>query len=95
MLIPNNKISSREVPQELINYVTQMTDGKAVHALQLIKYNLALEPSMKFVFGDAFVCEDSETAKKVAFDQRVRMRCITLDGDTYSPNGILSGGNDE
>ena len=50
---------------------------------------------MKFVFGDAFICEDSETAKKVAFDPRVRMRCVTLDGDTYSPNGILSGGNDE
>ena len=49
---------------------------------------------MKFVFGDCFVCEDSETAKKVAFDPRVRMRCVTLDGDTYNPNGILSGGND-
>ena len=50
---------------------------------------------MKFVFGDAFVCEDNETAKKVAYDPRVRMRCITVDGDTYSPNGTLTGGNDE
>ena len=23
------------------------------------------------------------------------MRCITVDGDTYSPNGTLTGGSDE
>lgn len=50
---------------------------------------------MRFVFGDAFICEDSETAKRVAYDPRVRMRCITLDGDTYAPNGTLTGGNDD
>ena len=72
-----------------------MTEGRAVHALQLIKFATALEPSMKFVFGDAFICEDTEIAKKVAYDPRVRMRCITLDGDTYSPNGTLTGGADE
>ena len=94
VLIPNNKIACRDVPRELLDYVGSVTDGKAVHALSLIKFNLAVENSMKFVFSDCFVCEDSETAKKVAFDPRVRMRCVTLDGDTYNPNGILSGGND-
>lgn len=95
VLIPNNKIASRDVPREIIDYVTQITDGKAIHAFQAIKFPIALEPAMKFVFGDAFICEDSETAKKVCFDPRVRMRCITLDGDTYSPSGVLTGGNDE
>lgn len=33
VLIPNNKISSREVPKELIDYVTQVTEGRAIHAL--------------------------------------------------------------
>ena len=50
---------------------------------------------MKFWFGDVFICEDNETAKKVAYDPRVRMRCVTLDGDVYSPNGVLTGGNDD
>ena len=49
---------------------------------------------MRYVFSDSFVCEDAETAKKVAFDPRVRMRCVTLDGDTYNPSGILKGGAD-
>ena len=88
-LIPNNKINVREIPQEIIDYVTKVTDGKAVFAMNLIKYNLALEPSMKFVFGNAFVCEDQETAKKVTYDPRVRTVCVTLDGDVYSPHGTL------
>ncbi len=93
-LIPNNKIQSREVPKELIDYVASVTNGKAVHALQLVKFNLNVENSLKYVFSDAFVCEDAETAKKVAFDPRVRMRCVTLEGDTYNPSGILKGGED-
>jgi structural maintenance of chromosome 2 len=48
---------------------------------------------MQYVFGDAFICDDNETAKKVAFDPRVRMRCVTLEGDVYNPSGVLSGGS--
>jgi len=48
---------------------------------------------MQYVFGEAFVCEDSETAKKLAFDPRVNMLCVTLEGDVYSPHGTLSGGS--
>ena len=94
VLIPNNKITSRELPRELLEYVASVTGGKAIHAIQLVKFNLNIENSLKFVFSDAFICEDSETAKKVAFDPRVRMRCVTLDGDTYNPSGILKGGDD-
>ena len=46
------------------------------------------------MFGDAFVCEDSSTAKKLAFDPMVNMLCVTVDGDVYSPAGTLSGGSD-
>lgn len=48
---------------------------------------------MQFVFGDSFICEDNETAKKLAFDPRVNMTCVTLEGDVYSPSGTLSGGS--
>lgn len=93
-LIPNNKIQSRDVPQDLLDYVSSVTGGKAIHALQLVKFNLNVEQSLRYVFCDAFVCEDADTAKKVAFDPRVRMRCVTLDGDCYNPSGILKGGED-
>ncbi len=48
---------------------------------------------MQYVFGAAFVCDDAETARKLAFDPRVNMICVTLDGDVYSPTGCLSGGS--
>ena len=95
VLIPSNKIQAREVSREIIDYVTKMSEGKAVFALQTIKYPYDLEATMKFVFGMAFICEDNETAKRVCFDPRVRMPCVTLDGDVYQPNGVLSGGADD
>lgn len=48
---------------------------------------------MQYVFGDAFVCDNAEIAKKLAFDPKVGLNCVTLDGDLYSPQGTLSGGS--
>lgn len=31
-------------------------------------------------------------AKVVAFDERIRRKCVTLDGDVCDPAGTLSGG---
>ncbi len=64
--------------KEIIEYVGQITSGRAVHALQLVKYNYNVEKSVQYAFGDAFVCDDGETAKMVAYDPRVGMRCVTL-----------------
>ena len=92
-MIPMNKVQPFMPSQDIIDYVAQITGGKAIHAFSLVKYQLALEKTMQYVFGDAFICEDNETAKRVAFDPRVRMRCVTLEGDVYNPQGVLSGGS--
>ncbi len=84
-MIPMNKIQPWMPSQETLDYVAQVTQGKAVHAVSLIKASIALEKTMQYVFGEAFVCEDSETAKKLAFDPRVNMLCVTIEGDVYSP----------
>ena len=47
---------------------------------------------MKYLFGDCFICDDQDIAKKIAFDPRVRLRCAILNGDIYDPAGIVSGG---
>jgi len=36
---------------------------------------------------------DKETAKLVTFDQNVRMRSVTYEGDIYDPQGTLTGGS--
>ena len=48
---------------------------------------------MDYVFGNTLICADAETAKRVTFDPSVRMKSITLEGDSYDPSGTLSGGS--
>jgi structural maintenance of chromosome 2 len=48
---------------------------------------------MKYIFSNVIVCEDTETAKKLAFDPYVKMKTVTLEGDIYNPNGVLEGGH--
>ena len=38
------------------------------------------------------MCRDLNVANKVAFHQSVHMSCVTLEGDTVSPGGDMSGG---
>lgn len=94
-LIPNNKVSYPEVSKEVLDYVKRVTRGKAQYALELIKYHPHVESSIKYIFGNVLVCEDQETAKRLAFDPCVRMKTVTLEGDIYDPSGIIIGGYSE
>jgi len=92
-LIPNNKIESKEVKKEVVDYVRNVTRGKAKFGLELIKFHIHVENTMKYIFSNVIVCEDQETAKKLAFDPYVKMKTVTLEGDIYNPNGVLEGGH--
>jgi len=96
ILIPNNRINNfKEASSEVIDYVANVTKGKAKHALSLISYNAYYDKSIRSVFADVFVCDDADTAKKLAFDPRVNMRCVTVDGTMFDPDGVISGGCDQ
>ena len=92
-LIPNNKIEPKEVKKEIVDYVRNVTRSKAKFGLELIKFHIHVEATMKYIFGKVIVCEDAETAKKLAFDPYVKMKTVTLEGDIYNPNGVLEGGH--
>ena len=92
-LIPNNKIESKEVKKEVVDYVRNVTRGKAKFGLEFIKFHIHVENTMKYIFSNVIVCEDQETAKKLAFDPYVKMKTVTLEGDIYNPNGVLEGGH--
>jgi len=47
---------------------------------------------MEFVFGNTFVCKDMDCAKQVTFDELIKKRSVTLDGDSFDPAGTLTGG---
>ena len=91
-LIPNNRIKGKEPTEDVLKYVRTVTKGRARPAIELIAFNPALANSMKYVFANTLVCEDSDTAKKLAFDPYVRMKTVTIEGDVYQPNGVLTGG---
>lgn len=47
---------------------------------------------MEFIFGNVFICKDMNVAKQITFHNRIKKKCVTLDGDVTDPSGTLSGG---
>lgn len=47
---------------------------------------------MEYVLGSVLICKDLSIARQVTFHDRIRCRCVTLDGDVTDPSGTLSGG---
>jgi structural maintenance of chromosome 2 len=92
-IIPLNKVSGRSLPDSAKAAAKQLAGDKAIPALELIGYDEELEKAMQYAFGTSFVCNDSATAKKLAFHKDVASRCVTLDGDDFNPSGTLTGGS--
>ncbi|XP_009987093.1 PREDICTED: structural maintenance of chromosomes protein 2, partial [Tauraco erythrolophus] len=92
-IIPLNKISARCVGQETIKLAKALAGCGNLHlALSLITYESELQKAMEYVFGATLVCNNIDNAKKVTFDKRIMTRSVTLDGDTFDPQGTLHGG---
>ena len=92
-IIPLNKVSARPLPGAAKKAAAELAGDRAVPALELVGYDGELEAAMQYAFGSAFVCNDSATAKKLAFHKDVASRCVTLDGDDFNPSGTLTGGS--
>ncbi|XP_076267905.1 structural maintenance of chromosomes 2 [Rhynchophorus ferrugineus] len=91
--IPLNKISSSRMDQNTIRLAQDLVGAENCQpALSLISYDRSLSAAMDYVFGNVFICKDINIAKKVTFHDRIRKRCVTLDGDSTDPSGTLSGG---
>lgn len=92
-IIPLNKINARTIDNHTVNLAQKLVGKEnAIPAIDLIEYDKEVEPAMKFLFGNAFICKDMESAKKVTYHQNIGRVCYTLDGDEMSPSGSLSGG---
>lgn len=92
-IIPLNKISNFKASAQTIATAQRIAPGKVDLALTLVGYDDEVSAAMDYVFGNTLICHDAETAKRVTFDPNVRMRSITLQGDSYDPSGTLSGGS--
>lgn len=92
-IIPLNKINDRMCPPSVQDSAKKISGQKASLALSLVGYEEELSAAMKYVFGNTFVCKDSDSAKAVAFNKEVYTSCVTLDGDLFNPAGTLTGGS--
>ncbi len=92
-IIPLNKIAAFRASAEKIGAAQKICPGKVDLALSLVGFDNEVTAAMEYVFGSTLICEDAETAKRVTFDPAVRMKSVTLQGDTYDPAGVLSGGS--
>lgn len=92
-IIPLQQIAYPNIAPERINQAKSVAPGKVESALELIGYNDEVESAMKFVFSGTLICKDAASAKKVAYDDKVKMRSITIDGDVYEPGATITGGS--
>lgn len=92
-IIPLDKISARSVPASTVALAKQKCPEKVELALNLVDFDNELHKAMTYIFGSTFICMDPDTAKAITFDPKIRTRSITIDGDTYDPEGNLSGGS--
>ncbi|XP_039615327.1 structural maintenance of chromosomes protein 2 [Polypterus senegalus] len=92
-IIPQNKISAKSINENLVKTAKNLVGADNVHsALSLVGYEPDLQKVMEYVFGNTLVCDCLDNAKKVAFDKKILVKTVTLDGDTCDPQGTLSGG---
>ena len=81
-------------PFDKIKSLKRLTENKVELAVNLIEYDEKFAPAMKNIFGNTFVAEDNETAKIIALENKIyNSNCVTLDGDFYRADGILTGGS--
>ncbi|KAK9836025.1 hypothetical protein WJX81_006911 [Elliptochloris bilobata] len=92
-IVPLNKVAGRVASAAVQASAARLGAGRAALALELVGFDQDLSAAMRYVFGNAFVCQDASTAKALAFAREVKTRCVTLDGDDFNPSGTLTGGS--
>eukprot|EP00803_Ostreobium_quekettii_P008115 evm.model.scf_1196.2 EVM.evm.TU.scf_1196.2 scf_1196:22993-35278(-) len=91
--IPLDQIRYREPTQRMLSEVKRIAGHNAKPAIECIAYDRSVEAAMKYAFENTLICKDADTAKSLAFNPQIGMRCVTLEGDLYTPTGTLRGGS--
>lgn len=91
-LIPLESVKSTKISENTLNRVKKISNGKAHLAVDVVSFDSRVGPALNYAFGNTLICEDMESAKALAFDKQINVKCVTLDGDVFDPRGTLSGG---
>ncbi|XP_029049101.1 structural maintenance of chromosomes protein 2 isoform X1 [Osmia bicornis bicornis] len=92
-IIPLNKVNGRPMDNQIIHLAQKIGGVENVQpALSLIDSPQEIKSAMNWIFGQIFICKDIDIARKIAFHENIKKKCITLEGDVVDPAGTLSGG---
>jgi len=89
-IFANNRMKPFEVNPNIEMRIKQTYGDRVFRGLDLIEYQPEFYNSVGYIFGGFYVCENTEIAKRVAYE--FKQKAITLEGDVYDPSGVISGG---
>ena len=100
--LPLDKIQSKKISQtqicEAVSIANKIPGSEAVPAIETVAFLDEVAPAIQYVFGTSFVCDSSELAKRVTFNNNLpdnlKHKTVTSEGDVYDPKGSLTGGDD-
>ncbi|RKP09750.1 cohesin complex subunit psm1 [Thamnocephalis sphaerospora] len=55
-------------------------------------YDVSLERAMQYVCGSTIVCDTLTTARKLCYDDGLKVKAVTLDGIVIHKSGLMTGG---
>ncbi len=62
-------------------------------ATELVKFNDEFAPVVQHLLGNTLICQDNDSALRIAKTYRFGFKIVTLDGQVYNPNGSMTGGS--
>lgn len=95
-ILPLNRISCRCTDPAKVAYAKELAAAKGAQAnlaLELVGFEEEVRQAMEFTFGNIIICNNSDVARDIAFDKKVLNKTVTLDGDSYDPSGVMTGGS--
>ena len=93
---PLDSIVTKISPSEIINKAKNIARSKGANVWHAKEVVTPITPDLQklvdSLFGDFFICDNTEVAQMIAFDGQIKRKVITLEGDLIDPNGFVSGG---
>lgn len=96
-IIPLNRIKtpSKTISPLLQKEADRLAPGMCCSAMSLLDMSKVppnLMGAVRFVLEGVMLCRTKEAASIAAFNPKIAVKAVTLDGDVYEPWGTLSGG---
>lgn len=92
-IVPLNKTRAAVASAQKQGRAAAHTHGRAALALELVAADADVAVAMQYAFGNVFICEDRNAARRVVEAGDVACRAVTLQGDDYAPAGTITGGS--